>query len=136
MADLTITAVSVVPGADASIQYGIAGETITAGQSVYTKSADGRLWKAQCDGTTEEATCAGVSLNGGAAGQTIGYVSGGTMTIGATTAKTTTYMVSAAAGGICPQADLVSTNKVSIVGYATDTAGTFVVLRRLTGAVV
>jgi hypothetical protein len=47
--------------------------------------------------------------------------------IGATTAKTTTYFVSATAGGVAPQADLVSTNKITRVGYATATDGSFVV---------
>jgi len=135
MADLAVTAANVVPGAGATIQYGYAGEVITAGQVIYAK-ADGTLWKAQCDGTLAEATPVGVALNGGAVGQTIGYVSNGLLTIGATTAKTTAYMVSAAAGAICPQADLVSTNKITYVGYATDTAGSFVVNIRQTGAVV
>jgi predicted transcriptional regulator len=136
MADLTITATSVVPGSGATIASGIAGETILAGQSVYIKTADGKLWKAKSSGTVEEATCAGIAVNGGSVGQTVSYVTDGIMTIGATTAKTTTYMVSATAGGVAPQADLISTNKISIVGYATDAAGAFVVLRRVTGAVV
>jgi predicted transcriptional regulator len=136
MADLTITATNVVPGTGASIQYGIAGETLLAGQALYLKAADGRMWKAECDAAVEAATCAGVALNGASPGQTVGFVSNGTMTIGATTAKTTTYMVSAAAGGICPQVDLVSTNKICIVGVATDTVGTFIVRPFLTGASV
>jgi predicted transcriptional regulator len=136
MADLTITAANVTPGSDASISYGTAGEAITAGQGVYVKSSDGKLYKAQCDGTTEEATVAGMAINNAAAGQPVGFVTAGTVVTGATTAKTTTYMVSAAAGAICPQADLVSTNKISRVGYATDTTGTLVVDRKATGAVV
>lgn len=136
MADLTITATSVVPGADASVQQGIAGETITAGNSLYIKAADGKLWKAQCDGTAEEATCVGVALNGAAPNQPVGYVTSGTVIIGATTSKATTYVVSATAGGIAPQADLVATNRISYVGYATDATGTLIVNRRLTGAVV
>jgi len=136
MADLTITATSVLVGADASVRQGIAGETITAGQSLYIKAADSKLWKAQSDGTLEEATCAGVALNGAAVNQTVAYAEGGTINIGGTTAKTTTYVVSATAGGIAPQADLIATNRISYVGYATDTTGTFVIFRRVTGAVV
>ena len=136
MADLTITATSVVPGTGASIIAGILGETVTAGQALYLKATDGRLWKSQSDGTVAEATCVGVALNGGGAGQTVGYVANGTMTIGATTVKTTTYVVSALAGGICPQADLVGTNNICVVGWATDVAGTFIVRPFLTGAVV
>ena len=135
MADLTITATSVVP-ISASIQSGIAGETITAGQSLYIKSTDGKLWKAQCDGTAEEATCVGIAMNGAAVNQPVVYAGDGSINIGATTVKTTTYVVSATAGGIALQADLVGTNRISYVGYATDTTGTLVLMRRLTGAVV
>jgi fibrillarin-like rRNA methylase len=56
--------------------------------------------------------------------------------IGATTAKTTSYVVSATAGGVAPQADLVSTNKIVYLGYATGTTGAFVVKINNTGAVV
>lgn len=137
MADLIVTAASVVPGTGASILQGIAGATITAGQGLYLKSTDGRYYPAECDATAEAATCVGVALNGAAAGQTVGFAGiGSTITIGATTAKTATYMVSAAAGGICPQTDLVSTNRISIVGWATDTVGTFIIRPFLTGAVV
>ncbi len=135
MADLTVTATSVVP-ISGSVQSGIAGETITAGNSLYIKAADGKLWKAQCDGTAEEATCVGVAMNGAAVNQPVAYVADGSVNIGATTSKATTYVVSATAGGIAPQADLVATNRISYVGYATDTTGTLIVMRRLTGAVV
>ena len=135
MADLTVTATSVVP-ISGSVQSGIAGETITAGQSLYIKAADGKLWKAQCDGTAEEATCVGVAMNGAAVNQPVAYVADGSVNIGATTSKATTYVVSATAGGIAPQADLIATNRISYVGYATDATGTLIVMRRLTGAVV
>jgi hypothetical protein len=136
MADLTVTAASVLPGT-APLSNGLAGEAITAGQAVYKKAADGKLWKAQCDGNAEEATPVGIALNGASVGQPVTYAGpGGTINIGAVTAKTTTYMLSAAAGGVCPQADLVSTNKIVELGYATDAVGTFVVHIVPTGAVV
>lgn len=136
MADLSITATSVVPGTATVLGTATAGETIAAGETVYIKASDSRAWKAQCDGTTEESTVVGVALNGGAAGQPIRYQQAGAMTIGATTVKTTTYMLSALAGKICPQADLVSTNKIVRVGYATGVAGEFVVDIKVTGAAV
>jgi hypothetical protein len=135
MADLTVTATSVVQTA-AQTATGTAGETILAGEAVYLKAADSRLWKAQADGTTEEATAVGVALNGGGAAQPIVYAFGGTINIGATTVKTTTYVLSALAGKICPQADLVSTNKIVRIGHATDAVGAFIVDIRNTGAVV
>jgi hypothetical protein len=138
MADLVPTGASVVPGTGASIQYGILGETVTGGQSLYLKASDGRLWKAQCDGTVAEAAVVGVSLNAGGAGQTVGYVANGPMSlVGATTAKTTTYLVSAAAGGIAPQADIVTAGfQIAIIGWATDTTGGFIVRPFVTGAVI
>lgn len=135
MADLTITAANVQLGTGTTL-LGTAGETITAGQVLYLKASDGRLWLAQADGTTAEADAVGIALNGGSAGQPIHYVNDGGLTIGATTVKTSAYMLSATAGGICPQADLVSTNKIVYIGYATSTAGAFVVMKRNTLAVV
>lgn len=136
MADLTVTATSVLPGTGPR-SSGTAGEAITAGQALYLKSSDGKLWKAQCDGTVEEATVIGVALNGAAADQPVQYqASGSTMTIGATTAKTTTYVLSAAAGGICPQADLTSGQRIVRLGHATGTAGEFTLDIRNVGAVV
>lgn len=127
MADLTITAANVVLSSGSS-SSALAGETITAGQAVYQNSATLAVWKAQCDGTAAEATAVGVALNGGGAGQPIAYaLPGSTINIGATTVKTSTYHLSATAGGVCPEADLVSTNKRTRIGYATATTGTFVV---------
>jgi hypothetical protein len=84
MADISVTAASVVPGANATLIQSTAGETITAGMAVYLKASDSRWWKAQADGTI--------------------------------------YVVSATAGGICPEADLASTNYVSILGVGSTAA--------------
>lgn len=136
MADLTVTATSVV-NSSCSVETGIAGEAITAGQAVYIKSADSKLWKAQCDGTAEEATVAGIALNGAAVGQPVAYAkSGGDIVIGATTVKTTTYVLSATPGGVAPQADLISTNKIVRIGQAKDLTGTLALDIRNTGASV
>jgi predicted transcriptional regulator len=136
MADLTITAANVVAGTGAILASGTAGETILAGQPLYLKSADGRLWKARCSGSTEESTAAGIALHGATAGQPIVYETDGVLNIGATTVKTSAYVLSATAGGICPMADLVSTNKVVFLGYATDLVGTFKIFKAVTGAVI
>ncbi len=136
MADITITPANVLKGASAGYEVGIAGETILAGQVLYLKTADSRLWKAQCDTTDEEAAAIGVALHGATAGQPVSYQTNGAMNIGATTVKTTHYVLSATAGGIAPQADLVGTNRIVFVGYATDTAGAFFVRISRTGAVV
>lgn len=126
MADITITAANVLKTA-ASVQVGTAGATITAGQCVYLDSTDSKLKLAQCDGTAAEAAAVGIALHGALANQPLAYATNSTINIGGTTSKATTYCVSAAAGGVAPQADLVSGNRISVLGYATATDGSFVV---------
>lgn len=137
MADLTITAANVAftSGTTAS---GTAGATVTAGQAVYIDTANSNVLKlAQSDGTTLEATVAGIALHGSLTGQPLSYArTGSTINIGATTAKTTTYVLSATAGGVAPQADLVSTNRIVRIGHATGTTGVLLLDIRDIGAVV
>lgn len=136
MADITITAANVLFTSGNKLT-GVAGASVTAGQAVYLDSAAGTLKLAQCDGTAAEADAVGIALHAAGTNQPLTYAAhGSVINIGGTTAKTTTYMVSAAAGGVAPQADIVSTNKITRLGYATDTAGAFVVDIRNTGAVV
>lgn len=134
MADITITAANVLR-TSADTTTGIAGETITAGQAVYLKSSDTRYWKAQCDGTAAEAAAVGIALHAALAGQPLTIATGGTMNIGATTAKVF-YYLSATAGGIAPIADLTSGQYIVSLGYATATDGSFVVKPTNTGATV
>jgi hypothetical protein len=115
MADLTVTATSVLPSASANAEYGTLGEAATAGQPVYKKAADSKFYKAQCDAATDDDVY-GILLSGGAAGQPCAVQRTGDITIGATVGIGTIYVLSAAAGGICPSADLVSTNYVTIIG--------------------
>lgn len=122
MAALTITAasVAVVTGTP---KAGVAGETITQGMAVY-KAANGRWYKAQCDGSLIESgygTEVGVSLNSVAALQPMDVLTDGTYTVGATLTVGVIYVVAAAAGGIAPAADIVSTNYVTVVGVPTST---------------
>lgn len=116
MADLSITATSVVT-TSANQTTGTAGEAVTAGQAIYKKNADGFYYKSQADGSAEEATFAGIALNGAAAGQPLVFQTSGDITIGATVVVGKTYVISATAGGIAPDADLVSTNRKTILGY-------------------
>ena len=136
MADLVITAANVIFVSGNKLTA-IAEQAITAGQSVYAVAGSSGIRLAQADGTVAESECVGIALHGCLTAQPITYAANGAvLLIGATTAKTTTYMVSAAAGGIAPQADLVSTNKITRIGYATDTGGLFTVDIKSTGAVV
>lgn len=124
MADVSITAANVARVSGTAIRDYNAGETITAGMVVYLKSTDSKWYKAQCDGTAEEAGGSvrmGIALHGSLAGQPLAVQVDGTVTIGGTVVTGTPYVVSAAAGGIAPFADLVSTNKVSYIGWASST---------------
>lgn len=136
MADITITAANVLytSGSKAS---GIAGATITAGQVLYLDSVTATLKLAQADGTAAEVDVVGIALHAALAGQPLQYAKDESIiNIGGTTSKATTYVVSAAAGGVAPQADLVSTNRITTIGYATDAVGTFVVKIRNRGVAV
>lgn len=135
MADLTITAASVI-NSTASVSAGTAGESVTAGQAVYLKASDSRLWKAQADGTAAEAEAVGIALHAAGAGQPLTYASDGAINIGGTTSKATLYCVSAAAGGVAPIADLTSGQYITELGYATATDGSFVVRRKARGVTV
>ena len=90
--------------------------------SVYLRSSDTKWYKAQSDGTAAEATIGGVVVTGSSASQACVVQTGGTLTIGGTVVAGTVYIVSATAGGICPVADLSSTQFLAIVGYATTSA--------------
>lgn len=118
MADLVVTATAVVQGANTPTKRGTLGETVTAGQAVYLKTADQLIYKADANVTAAEAVVVGIALNGGVAGQRVAYQTGGRITIGATTNVGTVYMLSATAGGICPYADLVGTDRTTRIGWA------------------
>lgn len=136
MADLTITAANVLKATGAVTGSGTAGVAVTAGQALYLDATDSKLKLAQCDGTAAEADVVGIALHAALANQPLAYLKSGTMNIGGTTVKTTTYCLSATAGGIAPQADLVATNRIVRIGHATATDGTLVVAIYNTGAVV
>ena len=137
MADLTITAANVLL-TQGTKYSGTAGATITAGQCVYLDAATSTLKLAQCDGTAAEAAAVGIALHASLTGQPLEYAgSGALINIGGTTIKTTTYLVSAAAGGIAPQADIVTAgHRLTRLGYATGTTGVFQVDIANTGVTV
>lgn len=120
MADLVITATSVVAGGNARKVTHPAGATITAGQTVYLDSAAGTVKLADCDsGTAALRSPLGIALNGGATGQPIEVLKSGNITIGATVTAGVAYYLSGTAGGICPVADLGSGDYPTFLGFAT-----------------
>lgn len=122
MADLTITATSVIPGSDAQISRGVAGATITAGMVLYIDTANNNVLKAaDANASVLTATVCGIAINGGNTGQYIYYQTAGTITIGATVAAGKPYVASATAGLIADGADLTTGWYASYLGYATTT---------------
>lgn len=124
MADISVTASSVLPVANSS-EYatGIAGEAITAGQPCYLKSSDGKYYKADAnDATLENRTVLGISANSASTNQQLNLFIRGTYVAGATLVAGQYYFLSATAGGICPHADLVTVGmKSQRLFYATTT---------------
>jgi hypothetical protein len=123
MADLTITAASVLPGSGAVKETGTAGASITAGQAVYKDASDSGKFKL-CD--NDSATAAvrafyGIALHAAGSGQPLTVLKEGPITIGATVAVGTVYMTSSTAGGIAPVADAATGDYVTVIGIGTST---------------
>jgi hypothetical protein len=122
MADLTVTAASVVAGANATKESGIAGETITAGQPVYKSTTTFKYMKADNNSATEAArSVRGIALNGASDGQPLVIQTKGDLTIGATMTAGIAYYLSDTAGGICPVADIGTGEYVSLIGVSKST---------------
>ena len=120
MSDLSITAANVVPGANADIEHGLSGTTVTAGQWVYQDSSTGRYLLADSNSATAAArTPRGVALNNASAGQPLAIQKGGLATIGATMTAGVAYYLSDTPGGMCPVADVGSGEYSVILGIAT-----------------
>lgn len=130
MADLTITAASVVPAVGATIEKGYsAGATITAGQAVYLSSSS--VWQL-CDANTSATTAAvgGIALHGASSGQPLAVITRGGVNVGATLTVGEIYIPSGTAGGIAPVADLTAGWFTAILGIATTASNLDVQLHR------
>ena len=121
MADLTITAASVLASGGATTREGVAGAAITAGQVLYEDTTG--TWKlADNDsGTGAVRSPDGIALNGAAAGQPLKILTKGPITIGATLTPGVAYYLSGTPGGICPVADLSTGDYPTIIGIAKST---------------
>ena len=124
MAALSITAANVAASTGAKIAAGTGGETFVQGKSMALNATTGEWMLGQCDGTTSEAGLSGVgvALNAGGDGQPIDVQTEGEITIGATVTVGAIYCLGATAGDIVPFGDLVSTNKITILGVGISTA--------------
>ena len=111
-------------GDGAQTTLGLAGTTITAGQLVYQKSSDKRFYLTDVDAAAVAANAEidnlyGVALNGASAGQPLTVVrSGEYYHGGAGVTAGAVYACSATAGGFCLASGLVSTDYLTVLGYA------------------
>ncbi len=123
MADLTITATSVVQGSNAVTEAGLAGAAITAGQVVYRDETTRKFLLADTDSATAATRRPlGISLNGAALNQPLVVQKAGDVTIGAALTAGVVYYLSGTAGGICPVADLTTGDYPVVIGMAKTTA--------------
>jgi hypothetical protein len=117
VADLTITAASVVAGEDADFFQATAGETLTAGMPVYLDSTTNQLLGADCTDSMDTAEVKGIALHAASLDQPLRCQTAGEITIGATVVLSTIYILSDN-GLICPAADLASGDYTTIIGVA------------------
>jgi len=123
MADLTVTAASVAPGTDATIEPNYnAGATITAGQTVYLSTTTNTWLLADANLSQAAAVLGGVALNGASSGQPLAVLTRGNLNPGATAVVGMVYVLSGTAGGIAPVADGVTGWYTSILGIGTTTS--------------
>lgn len=120
MVDLVIVPGNVVKGANGVVDTGTAGSTILAGQAVYFDTSVRKYLLADADSATVEARRAtGIALNGASLNQPVTVQQSGDITIGSTVTPGVGYYLSgAAAGGICPVADIGTGEYVCLLGFA------------------
>jgi len=122
MAALSITASAVLKGSGATVATGLAGATITQGQSVYFDTATS-TWKLALGGagTAEQAGASGVgiALNAASANQPLSVLTQGPLTINSAATVGTSYYLGDNAGEIVPSTDVGTGDRVTYLGTAT-----------------
>lgn len=136
MADISITAASVLSGDGATVQDGTAGATITQGQALYLDTATNTLKLADADGATPINTLAGIALTGASSGQPIKYASRApAFVLGATVLAGDVIYLSDTPGGLTKTiGDLEAGDKVIVVGVMIST--TVMNLAPITGGTI
>jgi len=120
MADLVLTGIEVASSRSRGTTVQ-AGEAISAGELVYLNTATSKYELADASAAAT-ANVAGIAVTDAASDGYFLYVANEDIDLGAILTAGTHYYLSATAGKICPFADLVSTNVVSQIGYATTTS--------------
>src|SRR5262245_50489405 len=124
MTDLAVTGTGVVAGTDAAIEHGIAGATIAAGKVVFLNQTTKRYGLADNNATTppETKTVRGIALNGASDGQPLAVLKAGEINLGVALVAGTDYYLSDTPGGICPRADVLTGETVTLIGLAKSTS--------------
>lgn len=122
MADLSITAATVLMSATGKKAEGIAGAAISAGDILYKDTADGNKLKLADSNVTGKTDVCGIALADAAIGQPVHYcLSDPALAIGATVAIGAIFILSATPGGIAPAADAASGMELVILGVGVST---------------
>ncbi len=121
MSDISVTATSVAPGSGCVTDSGIAGATITAGQTLYLDSVTSTIKLADVDASDAASTVIGISLHAATSGQPIVYARAGLVTFNAVLVASKIYIATVTAGGIALAADHTTAWRMSILGVALST---------------
>lgn len=136
MPDLTITPANitegVITGQSLITAATLAGESITAGQSVYKLSSDGKLYRADANASSTAAAAVGVAMHAALTNQPLKYAQSGPLNFGAILTAGSWYVQSTTAGGIAAMSDLASGAYSTLIGYGY-TTGTMVLAVSATG---
>ena len=124
MADISITAASVLKSANGQPIPATCGQAITAGQAIYVDTGN-VLKLSDANGAAAARTCAGIALNGGATGQPASYVrSDAAFVLGGTGTSGLPAFVSETPGGITMTPADVTTGSTGILLGIFNTDGT------------
>lgn len=124
MANISVTAASVATISNTKEDKGQAGVAVTQGQAVYLSTTDNKWYLSDANVTAARTARTGIVMTPAGIDEyfTVQQTAGANIKFGATLVKGTTYVVSATAGAICPQADLTSGDAVIVLGVASSTS--------------
>ena len=124
MANLSQTPGNVALGSNARTETVQVGEAVTQGQPVYQLTTDSKWYRSDANVAAAQTGQNAIVLT---PASTNGYAviirqQRALVNLGATLVKGTTYVVSATAGAIAPQADLTTGDGIIVLGIASTTA--------------
>lgn len=118
MAAITFTPASVLRVTGPQREM-VAGEALFEGAAYYIKASDRRAYLAQADGSAAEIDADGIALAATtAAGQPFMGQEGGDLDVGAVLVVGETYCVSRTAGKVIAKSELLTGDRVAVVGVA------------------